>query len=83
MTAAPKVVVSTTLDHPDWGPTTLISGDVAAELTKLKQRTEPARAPPLAAQHAWDDEPDAYPHGEKERPASNAGDRAGSGKLVP
>jgi dihydrofolate reductase len=38
MTSAPKVVVSTTLDHPDWGPTTLISSAVAAELTKLKQQ---------------------------------------------
>ena len=38
MTSTPKIVVSTTLDKPDWGPTTLISGDVAAELTKLKQQ---------------------------------------------
>jgi dihydrofolate reductase len=38
MTSAPKIVVSTTLKHPGWGPTTLISGDVAAELTKLKQQ---------------------------------------------
>jgi dihydrofolate reductase len=38
MTAAPKVVVSTTLQNPDWGPTTLISSNVAAELTKLKQQ---------------------------------------------
>jgi len=38
MTNAPKIVVSTTLEHPDWGPTTLISSDVAAELTKLKQQ---------------------------------------------
>lgn len=38
MTSAPKVVVSTTLDNPDWGPTTLISRDVAAELTRLKQQ---------------------------------------------
>jgi hypothetical protein len=38
MTSAPKVVVSSTLDQPDCGPTTLISRDVAAELTKLKQQ---------------------------------------------
>ncbi len=38
MTRAPKIVVSTTLEHPGWGPTTLISGDAAAELTKLKQQ---------------------------------------------
>jgi len=38
MTRAPKVVVSATLDQPDWGPTTLISRDVAAELARLKQQ---------------------------------------------
>jgi dihydrofolate reductase len=38
MTSAPKVLVSTTLTDPDWGPTTVISGDVTAELTKLKQQ---------------------------------------------
>ncbi len=38
MTSAPKIVVSTTLEHPDWGPTTLISSDVTAELTQLKQQ---------------------------------------------
>lgn len=39
MTRATKVVVSTTLKTPDWGPTTLISSNVAAELTKLKQQS--------------------------------------------
>ena len=38
MTSTPKVVVSTTLQAPDWGPTTVIRGDVAAELAKLKQQ---------------------------------------------
>jgi dihydrofolate reductase len=38
MTSTPKVVVSTTLANPDWGPTTVMSGNVAAELTKLKQQ---------------------------------------------
>ncbi len=38
MNNTPKIVVSTTLKSPDWGPTTLISSDVAAELTKLKQQ---------------------------------------------
>lgn len=38
MTSTPKVVVSTTLQAPDWGPTTVISTDIAAELGKLKQQ---------------------------------------------
>jgi dihydrofolate reductase len=38
MTSTPKVVVSTTLEDPGWGPTTLISSDVAGELTKLKHQ---------------------------------------------
>ena len=38
MTSTPKVVVSTTLKDPAWGPTTVIGSDVAAELTKLKQQ---------------------------------------------
>jgi dihydrofolate reductase len=41
MTSTPKAVVSTTLADPCWGPTTVISGDVAAELTKLKQQPGP------------------------------------------
>ncbi len=38
MTSTPKVVVSTTLEDPAWGPTTVIRSDVTAELTKLKQQ---------------------------------------------
>jgi dihydrofolate reductase len=38
MTSTPKVVVSATLDSPDWGPTTVIRGNVAAELARLKQQ---------------------------------------------
>jgi dihydrofolate reductase len=41
MTRTPKVVVSTTLTKADWGPTTVIrggSGDIAAELARLKQQ---------------------------------------------
>jgi dihydrofolate reductase len=38
MTTTPKVVVSTTMKDPGWGPTTVISGDVAAALARLKQQ---------------------------------------------
>ncbi len=36
----PKYVVSTTLASADWQPTTIIRGDVAAEVAKLKDRHE-------------------------------------------
>lgn len=38
MTNTPKVVVSASLANADWGPTTVIRSNVAAELTKLKQQ---------------------------------------------
>jgi dihydrofolate reductase len=38
MTSMPKVVISTTLRAGDWGPTTVIGGDVAAALTELKRQ---------------------------------------------
>jgi len=38
MNDTPKYVVSTTLDTVEWQNSTLISGDVVAELTKLKQQ---------------------------------------------
>ncbi|MGH8775307.1 MAG: dihydrofolate reductase family protein [Jiangellaceae bacterium] len=38
MNSTPKFVVSTTLDALDWQNSTLISGDVAAEIRKLKQQ---------------------------------------------
>jgi dihydrofolate reductase len=38
MSGAPKVVVSTTMADPDWGPTTVIGRDVAAELSELKRQ---------------------------------------------
>jgi dihydrofolate reductase len=34
----PKYVVSTTLEKADWEPTTIIRGDVPAEVAKLKER---------------------------------------------
>jgi dihydrofolate reductase len=36
----PKYVVSTTLEDPEWQNTTVISGDVADEISKLKQQTD-------------------------------------------
>lgn len=38
MTTTPKIVVSATLERPDWGPTTVISGDVSAALARLKEQ---------------------------------------------
>jgi dihydrofolate reductase len=38
MTATPKIVISTTLTDPGWGPTTVISGDITAALAGLKQQ---------------------------------------------
>lgn len=39
MTETPKVVVSTTLEDADWGPTTVIRSAVAANLAELKQQS--------------------------------------------
>ncbi|HEX8919035.1 MAG TPA: dihydrofolate reductase family protein [Chloroflexota bacterium] len=38
MNDTPKIVVSTTLTNPDWGPTTVISSDVAEELARIKEQ---------------------------------------------
>jgi dihydrofolate reductase len=38
MNGLPKLVVSRTLDRADWADTRIVKGDVAAELTRLKQR---------------------------------------------
>jgi dihydrofolate reductase len=37
MNAMPKFVVSTTLEEPDWNNSTVLDGDVPAEVSKLKQ----------------------------------------------
>jgi dihydrofolate reductase len=34
----PKYVVSSTLENPEWNNTTVVSGDVAEEVAKLKER---------------------------------------------
>jgi hypothetical protein len=36
----PKYVVSSTLENPEWNNTTVVTGDVAEEVTKLKRRYE-------------------------------------------
>jgi len=36
----PKVVVSSTLTNPAWQNTTVVSGDVVAEISKLKEETD-------------------------------------------
>jgi dihydrofolate reductase len=38
MNATPKVVVSTTLDRTEWENSTLIGGDVARQVTRLKEQ---------------------------------------------
>lgn len=38
MNAMPKHVVSSTLRDPEWNNTTVIAGDVAAEVTRLKEQ---------------------------------------------
>jgi dihydrofolate reductase len=40
MNTMPKFVVSTTLDKPEWNNSTVIKGDIAAEVSRLKQRPD-------------------------------------------
>jgi dihydrofolate reductase len=36
----PKYVVSSTLEHPEWNNTTVLSGDVVEQVSKLRQDTD-------------------------------------------
>jgi len=40
MNSMPKFVVSSTLEHPTWDNTTVLSGDLAEEIGKLKEQFE-------------------------------------------
>ncbi len=40
MNTMPKYVVSSTLTEPEWENTTVLSGDLAADITKLKQEVD-------------------------------------------
>jgi dihydrofolate reductase len=40
LNSLPKYVVSATLEHPRWGNSTVLGGDVVQEVTKLKQRLD-------------------------------------------
>jgi dihydrofolate reductase len=40
MNTIPKYAVSTTLQHPTWANTTVVRGDVVAEIRRLKERTD-------------------------------------------
>jgi dihydrofolate reductase len=40
LNSKPKYVVSSTLEHPAWNNSTVLSGDVVSEVSKLKQELE-------------------------------------------
>jgi hypothetical protein len=56
MNSLPKYIVSSTLEDPDWGPSTVLKSDVVAEVSKLKRRVAPcscsgSRPRPHASSH--------------------------------
>jgi dihydrofolate reductase len=40
LNSLPKYVVSSTLEHPDWNNSTVLKGEVADEISKLKQELD-------------------------------------------
>ena len=40
LNSIPKYIVSSTLDHPEWNNSTVLRGDVATEVSKLKQELD-------------------------------------------
>jgi len=40
LNSMPKYVVSSTLEHPEWNNTTVLTGDVVSEVSKLKQEID-------------------------------------------
>ena len=40
LNSLPKYVVSSTLEHPDWNNSTVLQGDVLADVSKLKQELD-------------------------------------------
>jgi dihydrofolate reductase len=40
LNSMPKYVVSSTLEHPDWNNSTVLTGDVVTEVSKLKQEVD-------------------------------------------
>src|ERR687888_1316811 len=40
LNSMPKHVVSSTLEHPDWNNSTVLSGDVVSEVSRLKQELD-------------------------------------------
>ena len=83
MNEALKIVVSTTLSQPDWGPTTLISTNVADQLHELKTRpgktstSEPvARSSDSYSRNAYSTSYSSWSTRSSSAPASTCSSRA-------